>query len=110
MCRSPCETVDATDAEFLGLGPHVNARQGAEGRALRMEAVAATCLGKRPDRVALTRSPSRRRMTEICATPPFHPERRLPAQTVAGVSGDWFLTLEPSAMGRSAMVRRNQKG
>jgi hypothetical protein len=67
MCRSPCETVDAADAEFLGLGPHVNARQGAEGRALRVEAVAATCLGKRPDRVALTRSPSRLRMTAFCA-------------------------------------------
>jgi hypothetical protein len=88
MCRSPCETVDAADAEFLGLGAHVNARRGAEGRALRVEAVAATCLGKRPDRVALTRPPSRWRMTEICATPPFHPERRLPAQAVADVSSD----------------------
>jgi hypothetical protein len=62
-----------------------------------MEAVAATCLGKRPDRVAFTRSPSRRRMTEICATPPFHPERRLPAQTVAGVSGR--LVFDPGAIG-----------
>jgi hypothetical protein len=109
MCRSPCETVDAVNAEFLGSAP-LSMHQGAEGRALRVEAVVATCLDKRPDRVALTRSPSRWRMTEICAAPPFQPEPRLPAQAVAGVGGDWFLTLEPSAMGRSEMVGRNQEG
>jgi hypothetical protein len=48
-------------------------------------------------------------MTEICAIPPFHPERRLPAQAVAGVSGDWFLTLEPPAMGWFDEIRKVEK-
>jgi hypothetical protein len=45
----------------------------------------------------------------ICAIPSFHPERRLPAQAVAGVSGDWFLTLEPPAMGWFDEIRKVEK-